>query len=99
MSQERAAAEKPFLKSLGPGFTKERGNALTRQGTGDLSANEMRGYEAQEFAGCDNLGALPELRKMALVAPDIAKGIYPILHSGMPLMLMYKRGALPSYRS
>src|SRR5882724_4376112 len=31
---------------------------------------KVRGYDADEFAGCDYLGLLPELWKMALVAGD-----------------------------
>jgi len=32
--------------------------------------DEVRGYDADEFAGCDYLGLLPELWKMALVGGD-----------------------------
>ena len=42
--------------------------SLKWQGDDDLSANEMGGYDTQEFAGGDDLGVLPELGEMALIA-------------------------------
>jgi hypothetical protein len=36
--------------------------------------DEMRGYDADEFAGSDYLGRLPELWKMPLVAGDQVVG-------------------------
>jgi hypothetical protein len=34
------------------------------------SLDKVRGYDADEFAGCDDLGLLPELWKMPLVTGD-----------------------------
>jgi hypothetical protein len=38
------------------------------QAVGDLSANEVRSYHTEKFTRTDDLGVLPELREMTLVA-------------------------------
>src|SRR6266478_3204157 len=65
-----AVSAAPWLRSGGcvRGSLRTIGRLLRVDSDGIMLREEVRGYDADEFAGGDYFGLLPELWKMALVA-------------------------------
>jgi hypothetical protein len=63
-----AALRKAWVTISETGLTKKPQPHTSDSCAKDVSPKKVRGYDAEKFSGSDNLGVLPKLWEMALVA-------------------------------